>query len=120
MDRSPPPDHRHLYPKHASWLDMAELWFSVLTRGLLRRGEFTSRADLIDKITRFTIRYNQTARPWTWTYDTTTTTPGTAPAIAPRLRLPPPNRPPARPCRGPPDSSDRIQATPSRISAALH
>jgi transposase len=29
-------------PKHASWLDMAELWFSVLTRRLLRRGEFTS------------------------------------------------------------------------------
>ena len=56
-------------PKHASWLDMAELWFSVLTRGLLRRGEFTSRADLTDKITSFTIRYNQTARPWTWTYD---------------------------------------------------
>ncbi len=44
-------------PKHASWPDMAELWFSVLTRGLLRRGEFTSRADLIDKITSFTIRY---------------------------------------------------------------
>src|SRR5450755_2476952 len=56
-------------PKHASWLDMAELWFSVLTRGLLRRGEFTSRADLTDKITSFTIRCNQTARPWTWTYD---------------------------------------------------
>lgn len=56
-------------PKHASWLDMAELWFSVLTRGLLRRGEFTSQADLIDKITSFTIRYNRTARPWTWTYD---------------------------------------------------
>ena len=36
-------------PKHASWLDMAELWFSVLTRGLLRRGEFTSRTDLIDR-----------------------------------------------------------------------
>src|ERR1035441_6605332 len=31
-------------PKHASWLDMAELWFSVLTRALLRRGEFTSSA----------------------------------------------------------------------------
>ncbi|MGH3282375.1 MAG: IS630 family transposase [Trebonia sp.] len=56
-------------PKHASWLDMAELWFSVLTRGLLRRGEFTSRADLTEKITRFAIRYNRTARPWTWTYD---------------------------------------------------
>lgn len=56
-------------PKHASWLDMAELWFSVLTRGLLRRGEFTSRTDLIEKITSFAIRYNRTAKPWTWTYD---------------------------------------------------
>src|ERR1035441_1784036 len=56
-------------PKHASWLDMAELWFSVLTRALLRRGEFTSRAGLIEKITVFTIRYNRTARPWRWAYD---------------------------------------------------
>ena len=48
---------------------MAELWFSVLTRALLRRGEFTSRADLADKITAFAIRYNRTARPWTWAYD---------------------------------------------------
>ena len=48
---------------------MAELWFGVLTRGLLRRGEFTSRADLIAKITSFTIRYNRTARPLNWTYD---------------------------------------------------
>lgn len=56
-------------PKHASWLDMAELWFSTLTRRLLRRGEFTSQADLADKITSFAIRYNRTARPYTWTYD---------------------------------------------------
>ena len=48
---------------------MAELWFSMLTRALLRRGEFTSRADLTDKITGFAIRYNRTARPWTWAYD---------------------------------------------------
>ncbi len=56
-------------PKHASWLDMAELWFSILTRGLLRRGEFTSRTDLTEKISSFAIRYNRTAKPWTWTYD---------------------------------------------------
>jgi hypothetical protein len=56
-------------PKRASQLDMAELWFCVLTRALLRRGEFTSRADLIDKITYFAIRYNRTAKPWTWAYD---------------------------------------------------
>jgi len=56
-------------PKHASWLDMAELWFSVLARRLLHRGEFTSRADLAGKITDFAIRYNRTARPFTWSYD---------------------------------------------------
>jgi len=56
-------------PKHPSWLDMAELWFSVLTRRLLRRGEFTSPADLAGKITDFAIRHNRTARPFTWTYD---------------------------------------------------
>ena len=59
-------------PKHASWLDMAELWFSVLTRGLLRRGEFTSRTDLAEKITNFAIRYNRTAKPWKWAYDART------------------------------------------------
>lgn len=56
-------------PKHASWLDMAELWFSVLTRAVLRRGEFTSPTDLAEKITEFAIRYNQTATPWNWAYD---------------------------------------------------
>src|SRR5260370_1245055 len=56
-------------PQPASWLDLAELWFSVLTRALLRRGEFTSRADLADKITSFAIRYNRTAKPWTCAYD---------------------------------------------------
>ncbi|HCU94501.1 MAG TPA: hypothetical protein DHU96_17985 [Actinobacteria bacterium] len=41
----------------------------MLTRALLRRGEFTSPADLADKITSFAIRYNRTAKPYTWTYD---------------------------------------------------
>jgi transposase len=56
-------------PKHGSWLNMIEQWFGVLTRRLLRRGEFTSRDDLENKITAFTVRYNKTARPYTWTYD---------------------------------------------------
>ncbi|MGH3259678.1 MAG: hypothetical protein ACRDOU_30485, partial [Streptosporangiaceae bacterium] len=42
---------------------------SVLARGLLRRGEFTSPAGLAGKITSFAIRCNRTARPCTWTYD---------------------------------------------------
>ena len=48
---------------------MAELWFSALARGLLRRGDFTSRADLAAKITDFAIRCNRTAKPFTWAYD---------------------------------------------------
>lgn len=56
-------------PKHASWLNMIEQWFGVLTRRLLRRGDFTSRDDLEAKITAFTIRHNKNARPYRWSYD---------------------------------------------------
>ena len=56
-------------PKHASWLNMIEQWFGVLTRRLLRRGDFASRDDLEAKITAFTIRYNKNARPYKWSYD---------------------------------------------------
>lgn len=56
-------------PKHASWLNMVELWFSVLTRRLLRRGAFFSQQDLENKITEFTVRYNSTAKPFEWKYD---------------------------------------------------
>ncbi|HEY1700997.1 MAG TPA: IS630 family transposase [Trebonia sp.] len=56
-------------PKHASWLNIIEQWFSVLTRKLLRRGGFTSRDDLEAQITAFTVSYNKTAHPWKWKYD---------------------------------------------------
>ena len=56
-------------PKHASWLNIIEQWFSLLTRRLLRRGDFTSPEHLDAKITAFTIRYNKKARPWKWSYD---------------------------------------------------
>src|SRR6266487_3808539 len=56
-------------PRHASWLNMTGQWFGVLTRRVLRRGDFTSRDDLEAKITAFTIRYNKNARPCKWSYD---------------------------------------------------
>jgi transposase len=56
-------------PKHASWLNMVELVFSILTRRLLRRGEFTSREHLANKIIKFFAHYNRTAKPFRWTYD---------------------------------------------------
>lgn len=56
-------------PKHASWLNMVEQFFSTLTRRALRHGDIDSQADLEDKITTFTIRHNQTAQPIAWRYD---------------------------------------------------
>jgi hypothetical protein len=41
-----------------------------LTRALLHRGEFASRADLIDKITDFTIRCKPDRPAWNWACDT--------------------------------------------------
>jgi transposase len=56
-------------PKHASWLNMIEIFFSILTRRLLRRGEFTSRAHLASKIRNFIAEYSRTAKPFRWRYD---------------------------------------------------
>ncbi|WP_329615328.1 IS630 family transposase [Streptomyces brevispora] len=61
----------HHTPKHASWLNQVEIFFSILARRLLRRGEFTSRQDLIDQIREFTLAYDDEARPFRWTYDGT-------------------------------------------------
>jgi transposase len=59
----------HHTPKHASWLNQIELFFSILTRRLLKHGEFASRQDLVTKIMRFIETHNRTARPFAWTYD---------------------------------------------------
>jgi hypothetical protein len=59
----------HYTPPHASWLNQIELFFSILTRRLLKRGEFASRADLVDRIMRFIADYDTTAAPFRWTYD---------------------------------------------------
>ncbi len=58
----------HFTPTHASWLNQIELFFSILTRRLLRRGIFTSKADLRTQLLAFVERYNPTAKPFAWTY----------------------------------------------------
>ncbi len=59
----------HYTPKHASWLNQIELWLSILTRKLLRRGSFLSVADLTTKVLAFIAYYNRTmAQPFNWTY----------------------------------------------------
>jgi transposase len=61
---------RFLYtPKHTSWLNQIELWFSILVRRLLKRGNFTSVADLRERILAFITYFNKTmAKPFKWTY----------------------------------------------------
>jgi transposase len=55
-------------PKHTSWLNQIEIWFSILVRRLLKRGSFTSVEDLRTRILAFITYYNQTAKPFRWTY----------------------------------------------------
>lgn len=59
----------HHTPTHASWLNQIELFFSILTRRVIKRGEFTSVEDLVDKLLAFINNYNHTATPFRWTYD---------------------------------------------------
>ena len=56
-------------PKHCSWLNQIEIWFSILVRKLLRRASFTSTADLRDRLLAFIAYFNRTmAHPFRWTY----------------------------------------------------
>ena len=56
-------------PKHTSWLNQIEIWFSILVRRVIRRGNFTSKVDLREKILAFIEYFNRTlAKPFKWTY----------------------------------------------------
>ena len=66
------PTHRIVFyytPKHASWMNQIEIWLSILTRKLLKRGSFTSVEDLAAGVLAFVTYYNRTmAKPFKWTY----------------------------------------------------
>ena len=50
-------------------MNQIEIWFGVLSRKLLRRGEFSSVADLTKQIQDFIVYYNRhLAYPYEWTY----------------------------------------------------
>ncbi len=61
--------HLHFTPTHASWLNQVELFFSILERRLLRRGEFDSLDHLAERVIAFIEDYNRRAAPFRWTYD---------------------------------------------------
>lgn len=66
------PDHKHVFhftPKHGSWLNQVELWFGVLTRRFLQRGDFRSPEEFETRLRRFLDDYNaKHAHPYRWTY----------------------------------------------------
>ena len=56
-------------PRHCSWLNQVEIWFSILARRLLKRSSFTSVEDLKARALRFIEYFNNVlAKPFRWTY----------------------------------------------------
>jgi hypothetical protein len=66
------PDYpfRFVYlPRHGSWLNQVELFFSVLARRFLQRGDFASAAEFEARLGTFLEDYNaRQAHPYRWTY----------------------------------------------------
>jgi transposase len=64
--------HKHVVnftPTHGSWLNQVELWFSVLGRRFLKRGDFSSMEDFEARLRAFLDDYNRHhAHPYRWTY----------------------------------------------------
>jgi len=66
------PSHKiifHYTPKHCSWMNQIELWFSILVRKLLKRGSFASVDELKKRLLGFVDYFNRVlAKPFKWTY----------------------------------------------------
>jgi transposase len=59
--------HFHFTPTGASWLNMIEVWLSILTRKSIRRGSFDSVRALIRHIAAYLQRWNEHPVPFVWT-----------------------------------------------------
>src|SRR4030088_979826 len=59
--------HLHFTPTSASWLNLVERWFGLITAQAIRRGSFDSVARLEQAITRFLANWNENAKPFRWT-----------------------------------------------------
>ena len=58
-------------PVHASWLDQAEIFFSVIQRKVLTPNDFTDLDQIRDRLAAFETRYNAIARPFDWKFTRT-------------------------------------------------
>lgn len=56
-------------PRHCSWMNQVEIWFSILARRVIKRGNFSSKQDLRTKLLGFIDYFNAIlAKPFRWTY----------------------------------------------------
>lgn len=59
--------HFHVRPTYASWLNVVERFFGLLTEKALKRGSHTSIPQLRDAILAFVDAHNETGKPFRWT-----------------------------------------------------
>ena len=60
---------KRIPPKHTSWMNQVEIWFSILVRKLLKRASFMNKEDLKNSLLEFIGYFNHTiAKPFKWTY----------------------------------------------------
>ncbi|MEQ7010908.1 IS630 family transposase, partial [Actinopolymorpha sp. B17G11] len=57
----------HFTPTSASWMNLVEVWFSIIERQAIHRGTFRSVRDLITKIHQFITGWNDRCHPFVWT-----------------------------------------------------
>ncbi|WP_413775601.1 IS630 family transposase [Micromonospora sp. RTGN7] len=57
----------HFTPTSASWMNLVEVFFGIITRQAIRRSTFTSVPDLIGAIRTFIDAYNERCQPFAWT-----------------------------------------------------
>jgi transposase len=61
--------HLHFTPTSASWMNLVEVFFSIITRQAIRRGDFASVGDLMTAIRRFIDAWNDRCQPFVWVKD---------------------------------------------------
>jgi transposase len=71
MTQAWPNAHLIHLPAHASWLDQAEIYFSVVQRKVVSPNDFTDLNQIRDRLTAFETRYNAIARPFNWKFSRT-------------------------------------------------
>ncbi|WP_053844942.1 IS630 family transposase [Paracidovorax avenae] len=59
--------HLHFTPTSASWINLVECWFSILTARQIRRGRFRSTRALENAIRAYVAMNNAAPKPFVWT-----------------------------------------------------